>query len=52
MADVAAVLDRAASALADLRSLDLDVVGDEVLSEKVLHLQRRRPLRQTQTRVL
>jgi hypothetical protein len=42
MADVAAVLDRAASALAELRSLDLDGVGDDVLSDAVLSLQRLR----------
>jgi hypothetical protein len=40
--DVAAVLDRAVTALADLRALDLDCVGDEVLTETVLSLQRLR----------
>ena len=41
-ADVAAVLERAAAALGDLRALDLDGVGDDVLSETVLSLQRLR----------
>ena len=41
-ADVAGVLDRAASVLAELRVLDLDGVGDDVLSDTVLELQRLR----------
>jgi len=41
-ADVADVLDRAHAVLAELRGLDLDGVGDDVLSDAVLELQRLR----------
>ncbi len=40
--DVAAVLDRARAALDELRSLDLDGAGDDVLTDAVLGLQRLR----------